>query len=712
MHQSFRRPRAIQRLKFDEWRNYRITCAVISRPRLNFSRRLAAFIAGLAIFLGALRPVVAAPPAGIGNNAMLQIAAMEEEKATRTPAQRKLDSQFVYQLKLDRHELVPLLQTNLHPHIKFEVDSRMAVDIDANVTDDLLNQIRQAGGEVVASVPRFHSIRALVPLGALEPLASLSDVNFIKPPVPATVWRTVESQGDITHGAGLARANFGVTGAGVKVGVLSDSVDYMTNLQATGDLPTNIIVLPGQSGITTNSTGEGTAMLEVVNNLAPGAQLYFATAYNSELSSAQNETNFAENILALRSNGCSIIVDDVTYGDESPFQDGIIAQAVNTVTTNGALYFSAAGNNGNRDDGTSSVWEGDFLSGGQVGPVIYTNYFPAPPSGKVHNFGTMANPTNYDTAIGIYNPTTIVLFWSDPLGKSTNDYDLFVLDSTGANLLYWSANTQNGTQDPFETCSANANDRIVIVQYAGTSRFMHLEAVTGGIGHLSLATTGNIRGHCDVTNAFAVGAVDAVKSYPNLFTTASTNETSSSDGPRRVFYNADGSAITPGNFSSTGGALRLKPDICAADDVSNAVPGFLTFTGTSASAAHAAAIAALLLSHDPALTAAQVRTVLTNSALDIDTPGFDRDSGAGIVMANLALQWVPVIQSVKLTNSAVNLTWSSVSNHVYQIQYETNLALPNWTSVGNPVTATNFTANGTNFNLTDPQRFYRVELMH
>jgi hypothetical protein len=687
-------------LEFDGRGNHRVNYAVSLHFRLNFQRWLTVLAAGLAVFFGAHRPAFAAGPEGIGGNALQQIAAMEQEKSTRTPAQRKLDSQFVYQLKLNRHELIPLLETNLQPHIRFAADGRIAVDIDANVTGDLLQQIRQAGGEVVTSVPGFHSIRALAPLDALESLAGSTNVNFIRRAAQPNVWRSVESQGDITHAASLARASFGVNGAGVKVGVLSDSVEYLANAQATGDLPANVIVLPGQGG---SGSGEGTAMLEVVNNLAPGAQLFFATAYTSEAS-------FAQNILNLRSNGCNIIVDDVTWSDESPFQDGIIAQAVNTVTTNGALYFSAAGNNGNLDDGTSSVWEGNFLNGGAVtgsGSPI-TNY----DTGSFHNFGTVANQTNYDIATNVYNPTTIVLFWSDPLGASTNDYDLFVLDPNGTNVLYWSTDPQTGTQNPYEHCSADAGDRVVIVQYKGTTRFLHLEAVTDEIGHLNISTAGNIRGHCAATNAFAVGAVDATKAYPNLFTTANTNENFSSDGPRRVFYNTDGSAITPGNFTNTGGALRLKPDIIAAEDVSNSVPGFPTFTGTSASAAHAAGIAALLLSYDPALTAAQVRTVLTNSALDVDAPGFDRDSGAGIVMASLALQWLPIIQSVKLTNGAVNLTWSAQSNHVYQIQYETNLTLANWTSLGSPVTATNSTVTATNLTVTGPQRFYRVELVH
>ena len=83
-----------------------------------------------------------------------------------------------------------------------------------------------------------------------------------------------------------------------------------------------------------------------------------------------------------------------------------------------------------------------------------------------------------------------------------------------------------------------------------------------------------------------------------------------------------------------------KPDITAADGVSvTGVGGFPSlFFGTSAAAPHAAAIAALIKGANPALTQAQIRSALTNNAIDIEGPGTDRDSGAGIVMPYAALQ--------------------------------------------------------------------------
>jgi hypothetical protein len=126
----------------------------------------------------------------------------------------------------------------------------------------------------------------------------------------------------------------------------------------------------------------------------------------------------------------------------------------------------------------------------------------------------------------------------------------------------------------------------------------------------------------DVRDAAGAGGV---------FAGTESVETYSSDGPRRVFYEADGTPITPGNFSATGGELRAKPDLAAADCVSTAAPGFATFCGTSAAAPHAAALAALLL--ELGATPEGARSALTATALDIEAPGADRDAGAGIADA-------------------------------------------------------------------------------
>ncbi len=105
-----------------------------------------------------------------------------------------------------------------------------------------------------------------------------------------------------------------------------------------------------------------------------------------------------------------------------------------------------------------------------------------------------------------------------------------------------------------------------------------------------------------------------------------------------MFYHPNGTPVTPGNFSSTGGVNLQTPAITAGDGGATSVPGFEQFYGTSAAAPAAAAIAALVWSKNPSLTNAQIRTILETSCLDIEDPGFEVNSGNGIVMADLALQ--------------------------------------------------------------------------
>jgi uncharacterized repeat protein (TIGR01451 family) len=449
---------------------------------------------------------------------------------------------------------------------------------------------------------------------------------------------SVTSQGDATHRAADARNTFGITGAGVKIGVLSDGVDGLAASQASGDLGT-VTILPGQAG----SGAEGTAMLEIIHDLAPDAELYFATAFGSI-------TSFAQNIRDLRAAGCDIIVDDIRYFVESPFQDGqatgvvsntnggIVTQAVNDVTASGASYFSSAGNEGNKNDNTSGVWEGDFVDGGDA---------PAPigaANGRVHDFGGGQ----------LFNTLTVAgsgplnLFWSDPLGASNNDYDLYRLNAAGTTIVAASTNFQTGTQDPYEQMTQSlANPRIVIVKFSGAARYLHLNT---NRGRLSINTAGQTLGHNSAAAAFSVAATpsgptkfnatDPPGPFPNPHNSTNIVETFSSDGPRRLFFQPNGTPFTPGNFSATGGILRQKPDITAADGVAvTGNGGFGTpFFGTSAAAPHAAAIAGLLKSANPALTPAQIRTILLNTAIDIEGAGTDRDSGAGIVMAFQALQ--------------------------------------------------------------------------
>lgn len=668
------------------------------------NRRVVAVSAGVLLALGVVTPATAAPlrdpQASATENAKRQIAALQDLKVSQSPAESKMDSSLVVANRKTFDRRLAAAVPQLQSPVKADPGARVTVDIRATVSDGLVNDLRGAGAGIRYVSPANGSIRAELPLSAVEGFAARKDVQFVEPAVGAKTLREVAppgppgkpgpskvdkakqiedatkhaqaakaaalvvGEGDRAHNADGARQQFGVTGVGVKICALSDGVDSLSTLQASGQLPANVDVLPGQAG----SGNEGTAMLEIVHDVAPGADLGFATAFTSE-------SSFADNIRALRTQGhCDIIVDDVVYFDEAVFQDGPVARAVNDVTAAGALYFSSAGNEGNVADGTSAHWEGDFVDSGQsIGKF----------AGTANNFaGASGNqifePISDNSSFGVVN----TLKWADPLGGSANDYDLYLLDGNG-NVLTASQNFQTGTQDPYERVDTSPfgghNLRLAIVKFKGENRYLSLSSLGGRYrdssdGLKAYTTVGETFGHSAAKNAFSVAAAPAADPlpfdlepgdppnprgpFPGSFTAAQKQERFSSDGPRKIFFNADGTPVTPGNFSSTGGTVRQKPDFTAADGVHSATPGFSPFFGTSAAAPHAAALAGLILSGNPGLSQADVRDALTTTAVDIGQSGVDNTTGAGILLADrelaftgaspqpLAEAQAPIIQGV------------------------------------------------------------------
>ena len=225
------------------------------------------------------------------------------------------------------------------------------------------------------------------------------------------------------------------------------------------------------------------------------------------------------------------------------------------------------------------------------------------------------------------------------------------MNSAGTRVLSASLDVQNGTQDPIEFISSlSTNDLrnwlLVIKATSAAGRYLHLNTHRGKLG---VATDGQMYDHAAAANAVGVAATDATRARGagGVFNGTESVETFSSDGPRRIFYRPDGRAITPGNFSSSGGLLLQKPDVTAADGVLTATPEFEDFHGTSAAAPHAAAIAALMLQAaggPRSLTRAQLLRAMQDTALDIEAPGaWDRDSGAGIIDALAAVANVGTI---------------------------------------------------------------------
>jgi hypothetical protein len=159
-----------------------------------------------------------------------------------------------------------------------------------------------AANSLVGASPWQASVTSLGAAAAIPPGATAAN-GAIGPDgaTPAQVRQAVNA------------ATLPTNGAGIKVGVMSTSFNNLGGAatdEMDGALPpaANVQVL---KDLASGGDDEGRAMMQIVHDIAPAANLAFYTADISE-------QNFADGIIALADAGCNIICDDFTYDDE-PF---------------------------------------------------------------------------------------------------------------------------------------------------------------------------------------------------------------------------------------------------------------------------------------------------------------------------------------------------------------------------------------------------------
>jgi hypothetical protein len=485
--------------------------------------------------------------------------------------------------------------------------------------------LENLGGMQMDSVN--YLVSGYLPIQAIPALEAIPHISMVRPSYMETQSGLVTSQGDAATNASYVRSLYGLDGSGVTVGTMSDSFNCLGGAAtdiANDDLPTGIAFQEPSSCV--GMTDEGRAMMQIIHDLAPGASQLFYTAFDGP-------AEFATGIGVLAAAGADVIVDDVIYLTEPFFQDGPIAQAVDAVTTGqGVAYFSAAGNYGNQS---------------------YESLFrPDSVYGKYHDFDPGAGEDIFQRVfIAAGSQVKFILQWTDRYASvsgapgASTDFDIFLTNDSGTTTLAVS-NDPNIGADPIEILTftntgAAAYFNIVIQRFGGSGipvlKYIYLPFSYGAWGIAEYATfSSTLFGHMNATSAEAVGSVNYWQT-PAYGQNPPLKAAASAKGGTPILFDTSGNPISP--------LFRAKPNISCVHGgdttffgVDVEPNGWPNFSGTSAAAPHAAALAALLLDYDSSLSPAEIFAALEGTAVDMETSGFDFLTGYGLCNVNAALE--------------------------------------------------------------------------
>lgn len=437
-------------------------------------------------------------------------------------------------------------------------------------------------------------IEVWLPPGAIERVAEDLGVRRIAPARQVRLDAgSVVSEGVAALNVSIGAVSYdyhdlGADGSGVTVANIDGGYANYDTLQSSGDWPQPAYLrrfevsggpvvdcdLSACSGY--EGSNHGAATMEIVFDVAPGADyLTYATTTIGDWYTALVDA--ADRGAAVITESLSAPLDGIGDGSECPpiwtAPCGTIAEAAGYARSQGALVVNSAANYG------TEHWGGTFVDRGD-GTLDWG-------SGGNLNVGDYCYPNGYLMSID--------LFWDDWSDPVDHDYDLrlYELRASGWTLRATSEDAQNGGagQTPQEhirylvsgasgsggVCSGgSAVFGILVLNYsAATDR--NLQVFANDWGSLAHVTEDRSLGFpADSPNVFAVGAVDV--SNPG------TLEDYSSEGP----------VLGPGGSQAAPDPPNPKPDAVSVARVSTVAYGAGGFAGTSASAPHAAGVAAIL----------------------------------------------------------------------------------------------------------------------
>jgi hypothetical protein len=463
---------------------------------------------------------------------------------------------------------------------------RVIVEASPSDVNDAALGVEGLGGTVESAHDSL--LQAEVPVNALPALAAARGVAFVRPPLQ--VYTTAVTGQGVALTNASAWQGAGITGAGVKVAVLDLGFQgYEAKLG--DDLPASVTAMSFVAGgdIYGGGIAHGTGVAEIVHEMAPDAELYFANF--------STEVELANAVAWLGAQGVQVINASWGYftsgpGDGTGIVDDIIADSVDA----GVFWSVAAGNH------AAKHWSGPFVDSDSNG---FHEFAQSPLDEGNQVMGAFFGLSFAGERIAGE------LKWNDPFGAACRDYDLYLerTDDNGFPLIVAaSENVQNdGTQ-----CIPGADPVEVVTFTVAVSDYYHLvvkENVAATDAMLDLYS-----GYADIEYTTPANSVMQPGDYPGVTTVGA------------VPYSSPSSAEP---FSSRGPTTdgRIKPDIAAPDGVSNSTYG--NFFGTSAASPHITGAAALVLELTPCFGPHETGLLLTSNVVDLGAPGKDTTFGWG-----------------------------------------------------------------------------------
>jgi subtilisin family serine protease len=439
--------------------------------------------------------------------------------------------------------------------------------------------IKSVGGRIEGRYAQLT--QALVPKRVLRRLARSGAVRFVRPPFSATPDGPIAGEGPRSMEVARWHAR-GLTGKGVTVAIIDFGFKGYRRLQKQKELPATLTTKDYCSGKLATAGEHGSAVAEIVHEVAPRARLVLICIDTSEVALGR-AYEFANRQKARVINHSA---SWYTSGrGDGTGETGTPAAIVARAHFEGVLWVNSAGNRADRNH--------------------WTGTFDDPDGDGFHNFTAGDNSSTIESSgAGCFS-----LKWDD-WPRSSEDYNLILTRADSDEIVASSVNVQVGAQRPVEEfCYSSDAPRLdlKIARAFGTKEVrLDLFSWSGAAPRLEYAEP--------------AGSVTEPGSSPNTLAAAAICW----QGNELEAYSSRGPTIDG----------RTKPDLAGPDSVSNSTYGASRscgsgFTGTSASAPNVAGVAALVAQRFPKYTPGQIQRFLEDNARDLGRPGKDSETGSG-----------------------------------------------------------------------------------